>query len=91
MTNDDPCRAPPARVTVTGRVVRLRLRPDGGWRIHLAQTGGALAVGDIGPSNPLPLPRVGACILLRGALRYDETHRWYAIDPVDAWVEPREA
>jgi len=34
---------------------------------------------------------VGACILLRGALRYDETHRWYAIDPVDAWVEPREA
>jgi hypothetical protein len=88
MTNDDPCRVLPARVTVTGRVVRVRSRANGGWRIHLAHTGGALAVGDISPSNPLPLPRVGACILLRGALRYDDEHRWYAIDPVDAWVEP---
>jgi hypothetical protein len=73
--------------TVTGRVVRVRSCRDGGWRIRLAETGGALAAGEIRPSNPLPLPRVGARIVLRGALRYDEEHGWYAVDPIDIWIE----
>ena len=76
------------RATVTGRVVRVRSCRDGSWRIRLADTGGALAAGEIRPSNPLPLPRVGARILLRGVLRYDEEHRWYVIDPVEIWIEP---
>jgi hypothetical protein len=75
-------------ITVAGRVVRVRALGDGGWRIRLADTGGALAVGEIRPSNPLPLPRAGAHILLRGALRYDEAHNWYAVDPVETWIEP---
>jgi hypothetical protein len=68
----------------------MRIRPHrhGGWRIRLSETGGALAAGEIRPSNPLPLPRIGSLILLRGALRYDEQHGWYAVDPVEAWVEP---
>ena len=76
------------RATVAGRVLRVRSRRNGSWRIRLADTGGALAAGEIRPSHPLPLPRVGARILLRGALHYDEEHRWYAIDPVEIWIEP---
>jgi hypothetical protein len=34
------------------------------------------------------LPPVGAWILLGGALRYDKEHGWYAVDPVETWVEP---
>ena len=86
-SHDEPRRASQRHAIVLGRVARVRWRHDGGWRILLAETGGALAAGEIRPSNPLPLPRVGAYIFLRGALRYDEEHRWYAIDPVETWVE----
>ena len=67
----------------------MRVRPghDGGWRIRLADTGGALEVGEIRPTIPLRPPRVGARILLRGAIRYDSEHRWYAVDPVENWTE----
>lgn len=71
--------------TVAGRVVRVRLRLDGGWRVRLADTGGSLAAGEIRLSNPLPLPRRGTRILLSGRVRYDDEHGWYAVDPVDAW------
>jgi hypothetical protein len=73
---------------VVGRVVHVRARRHGGWRIRLADTGGALAAAEIRSSNPLPAPRVGARILLSGALSYDDEHGWYAVDPVDRWIEP---
>jgi hypothetical protein len=73
-------------VTVVGRVVRVRTRWGGGWRLRLADTGGALAAAEIRPSHPLPLPPLGARIIMRGSLRYDEEHRWYVVDPVDQWV-----
>jgi hypothetical protein len=85
---DSMCRDAGAlgpRVIVVGRVVRVRARGDGGWRVRLADTGGALAAAEIRPSNLLPLPRRGTRILLRGRLRYNVDHAWYAIDPVDAW------
>jgi hypothetical protein len=67
-------RAPMVRrVTVSGRVLRVRSHR---------------AAGEIRPSHPMPLPRVGAHILLRGVLRYDEEHSWYAVDPVEIWIEP---
>jgi len=75
------------RVTVTGRVVRVGSCRGGGWRIRLADTGGALAAAKIRPSYPLPLPRVGTHVILRGALHYDDEHRWYVVDPVEAWAE----
>ena len=75
------------RVVVVGRVVRVRASGDGGWRVRLADTGGALAAAEIRPSNPLPLPARGTRILLRGRLRYNVDHAWYAVDPVDAWGE----
>lgn len=76
------------RATVAGRVVRVRPRRDGSCRIRLSDTGGALAAGEIRPSHPLPLPRVGARIILRGTLQYDREHRWYAVDPIEIWFEP---
>ena len=72
-------------VSVVGRVVRVRSRRDGGWRLRLAETGGALAAAEIRPSNPLPLPAVGTRILVCGRLCYDEEHGWYAVDPVEIW------
>ncbi len=72
---------------VAGRVVRVRAGIDGGWRIRLADTGGALAAGEIRPPLSSPPPRVGARILLRGRIRYDEVHDWYVVDPVESWSE----
>jgi hypothetical protein len=74
-------------VTVVGRVVRIRTRWGGGWRLRLADTGGALAAAEIRLSHPLPLPPVGARIIIRGSLRYDDEHRWYVVDPVEHWLE----
>ena len=76
-------------VTSVGRVVRVRARGDGGWRVRLAETGGALSAAEIRPSNLLPLPPPGARILIRGRIRYNPDHRWYVIDPVEAWGEAR--
>jgi len=73
------------RVIVAGRVVRVRARHGGGWRVRLTDTGGALRAAEIRPTHPLPLPRPGAVIALLGAVRYDDEHAWYAIDPVEEW------
>ena len=70
---------------MAGRVVRVRARRDGGWRVRLDETGGALCAAEIDPGSLLPLPRVGARIILRGDVRYDDEHGWYVVDPVDHW------
>jgi hypothetical protein len=80
-------RVSATRVTVVGRVVRVRSLRDGGWRLRLAETGGALAAAEIRPPNLLPLPKRGRRILIRGRIRYDADHGWYAVDPVDAWID----
>ena len=90
---------PPSRVaadamvwlTVVGRVVRVRQRRDGGWRVRLAETGGALAAGEIHPLSALPLPPRGTRIVLRGRICYDTNHGWYVVDPVDSWREASDA
>lgn len=76
---DAPC------VTTVARVVRVRARDHGGWRVRLADTGGALAAAEIRLPAVLPLPRRNARILISGRLRYDAGHEWYTIDPVHAW------
>jgi len=75
------------RTTVIGRVLRVRRRSGGGWRVRLVDTGGALAAAEIVPAIPLPPPGVGRRIAIHGRLRYDEEHRWYTVDPVEAWQE----
>ena len=71
---------------VAGRVVRVRARSRGGWRVRLADTGGALAVAEFSPSTPITLPPRGAYVVIRGPVVYDPVHAWYAIDPVEWWV-----
>ena len=78
-------------ISVAGRVVRVRARRGGGWRVRLADTGGALAAADIHPSNPVPPPPVGARIVLCGAIHFDEEHGWYVVDPVEKWIDVRAA
>ena len=78
-------RAWQLKVTVAGRVARVRARRAGGWRVRLTETGGALGAAEIRPWNPLPLPPPGARIILRGRVRYDDEHGWYVVDPVEDW------
>lgn len=82
-----PIRTWRTYVTVVGRVARVRTDGAGGWRLRLADTGGALAAAEIRPSHPLPLPPVGARIIVCGSLCYDEEHCWYVVDPVEQWLE----
>ena len=87
--SDMPRLSPVARgctFIVAGRVVRVRARRGGGWRVRLTETGGALAAAEIRLSNPMPLPPRSAYIVIRGSVRYDQEHGWYAIDPVESWV-----
>jgi hypothetical protein len=74
-------------VVVVGRVLHRRALAGGGWRLRLAETGGALATAEIRPSQPLPLPAVGTKIVLCGRVLYRIEHGWYSVDPVTAWVE----
>jgi hypothetical protein len=74
-------------IIASGRVLRVRRRRTGGWRVRLAETGGALAAAEIRLTHPLPLPRIGARILVRGRLRFDDEHAWYVVDPVEDWIE----
>jgi hypothetical protein len=75
---------------VSGRVLRIRRRGGGGWRVRLTDTGGRLAAAEIRTAHPLLLPPVGARILVRGCIRFDEEHEWYSVDPVEAWVQERQ-
>lgn len=77
------------QVTVVGRVVRVR-RNSAGWRIRLTDTGGTLAAAEIRHSGRVPLPRVGARIVIHGRLCYDDYHGWHTVDPVEAWREAPE-
>src|SRR5881628_30048 len=65
---------------VIGRVLRVRRRSGGGWRVRLVDTGGALAAAEIVPANPLPPPAVGRWIALHGrflpAPDWDSCSRW---------------
>lgn len=75
------------RVTALACVARVRARDHGGWRLRLADTGGALAAAEIRLPNLLPPPRRGTRVLICGRLRYDAGHGWYSIDPVEAWSD----
>jgi hypothetical protein len=75
------------RSAVVGRVLRVRARSNGSWRIRLIETGGALAAAEIRPSHPVPLPPRHARISIHGRIRFDPEHQWYTIDPVEEWKE----
>jgi hypothetical protein len=79
----------PQRVIISGRVMRVRAGRGGGWRVRLTDTGGRLAAAEIRPSCPLAPPPVGIRVIVRGSIRFDEAHDWYAVDPVEEWIRER--
>jgi hypothetical protein len=76
-------------VLISGRVMRVRARHGGGWRVRLSDTGGKLAAAEIRPAHPLSPPPVGARVVFRGCIHYDEEHGWYSVDPVQEWLPER--
>ena len=72
-------------VIVVGRVARVRPLAQGGWRVRLSETGGQLRAAEIRVESWIPLPPLGARIVLHGGIRYDDVHGWYAVDPVRSW------
>ena len=80
-------RPSPMALIVSGRVLRIRRRQGGGWRVRLTDTGGALSAAEIRPWYPLPLPPRGARIILRGSVHYDAEHGWYVVDPLELWKD----
>lgn len=72
-------------VEVCGLVTLAKGEADGDQHIRL-NDGRAFVVAEIVPYHPLPRPRVGQRICVRGISRLDRTHAWSEVHPVEAWV-----
>jgi len=73
-------------VEVSGRVIYVRHEVDGDWHVRLRH-GSASIVAEIIPLIPLPVPRLGQCVTLRGIRRVDREkgHRNQSeVHPVEA-------
>jgi len=57
-------------VAITGRVTSVRHEADGDWHIWVSD-GRVKIVVEIIPLIPVPVPRVGACVQVRGIRRID--------------------
>lgn len=75
-------------VETCGLVVYRARMSDGDYHLTLERNGHKLVV-EIIPAIPLPLPRKGQTIRVRGIRRYDDGHNWPEIHPLE-WWEPVE-
>jgi hypothetical protein len=85
------------RATVEGIVGRVTTEADGDVHIVLLEEPSKGKPGllyarmvqrvicEIVPEFPLPAPKVGDRIRVRGIVRYDGWHKWYEIHPVFSW------
>lgn len=74
-------------VEVSGRVTYVRHEADGDWHVRVSE-GPASIIAEIIPAIPLPVPRRGQCVQLRGIRRIDRErgHRQQAeVHPVE-WI-----
>jgi hypothetical protein len=71
-------------VEVCSPVVYVRRMRDGDWHVTL-DNGKARVVAEIIPLIPLPIPKKGQFICVRGISRFDRRHRFVEIHPVEAW------
>lgn len=69
-------------VEVEGLVVYVRHQHDGDWHITIAAEG-KLAVVEVIPAIPLPVPPRGSWVRVRGISRYDRDHGWQEIHPAE--------
>jgi hypothetical protein len=70
-------------VSVCGKVTLAKKEDDGDAHIRI-EAGGAFAVAEIVPYHPLPMPKVGQWVRVAGISRYDKTHAWPEVHPVEA-------
>lgn len=69
------------RAELTGTVTLVRHEADGDWHFRLTD-GPSFVVCEIVPEKPMPPPKLGAKITVRGIVRYDGQHRWWELHPV---------
>lgn len=67
---------------VTGPVVYRRKQADGDWHVTL-DNGRAKVVLEIVPAIPLPAPRKGETVRACGVTRFDVSHSWWELHPVE--------
>lgn len=70
-------------VETCGPVVYVRRQADGDWHLTLDDGRGKVVV-EIIPAIPLPVPRKGQLVTVRGIARQDRGHGWPEIHPAEA-------
>lgn len=65
-------------------VVYVRHQADGDWHVTIAR-GAVKVVVEIIPALPLPVPKKGQTIRVRGISRQDKDHLWAEIHPLESW------
>lgn len=76
-------------VEVCGLVTLRRKQADGDWHIRLTD-GPAFVMAEFIPAIPLPVPRMGVRVCVRGISRVDRGHGYNEVHPVEGWrKEPR--
>lgn len=75
-------------VEVCGLVTLVKKEADGDLHVRI-DDGGVFLVAETVPYHPLPAPRSGQRICVRGISREDKTHHWYEVHPVESWAVQR--
>lgn len=70
-------------VQVCGKVTLAKREADGDVHLRL-DAAGAFIVAEMVPYHPLPVPKVGQFVRVKGISREDRTHRWYEVHPIEA-------
>jgi hypothetical protein len=70
-------------IETCGPVVYVRRQQDGDWHLTLA-AGVAKVVVEIIPAIPLPVPKKGQVVRVRGISRFDKAHAWPELHPAES-------
>lgn len=75
-------------VQVVGRVVSLRIEPDGDLHIKVVDPHGHFVIAEIPYGSPLERPVVGTSIVVFGIRRFDDDygHGFWEVHPVERWI-----
>lgn len=72
------------RAEVCGPVVYVRKQEDGDLHVTLSNGRAKVVIEQI-PIIPLPRPKKGQLLRVRGIVRFDKGHRWAEIHPAEWW------
>jgi hypothetical protein len=76
-------------VQISGKVMLVRHEADGDIHIRIIDSHGPkhYVICEIVPYHPLPAPKIGQLITVKGLAGYDPGHGWWEIHPVESWEE----